>query len=534
MNLYKSFSVFAVALCISSVLISTTCPAIADSALQSGVNLSVPVNNNEWKNDLRSKFLNNESVIMEINIRSFNALDVDGDGFINEALGEERGTFINAVNRLDELKNLGVNTLHVLPITPVGKLKALGTAGSLYAAAGFDSLNSDLMDSNAKLTLEEQAKFFIDEAHKRNIRIIVDVPACASYDLYLQRPDLFVSNPSGEPVIPSDWTDVRLLATGDENKIDSNVYSLYKDFVKLMMGLGVDGIRADVAHCKTMLFWKELIAYSRQKDPEFLWLAESSEIWHDAISPQAVFTPYDKLLEAGFDGYYGSFFSLKDWENSKELYKNFSGNFTDLKRFNEKKSLIGSFTTHDEVSPILLKGSQLSDMIIWLSATLPLNSYFVDGFQTGDDYTYRKGNKLAPVSNTDDDIYFTHNGKIDIFNFSRKPGGDNINLRNDFLLANDVKKSLLPVLNSGTFTPLKTGNQKVFAYTFVHNKKRVITIGNLDFNNSAKATVRIPKYSQRYNILPIKISNMPEIRKDKVSLNLAPGEIVVLIVHELL
>ena len=145
-----------------------------------------------WKNDLRTKFLNNETVIMEVNIRSFNSKDIDGDGFIQDEIGEERGTFINAVERLDELKNLGINTLHVLPITPVGKLKALGTAGSLYSASGFDSLNEDMYDKNSELTLEQQAKRFIDEAHKRGIRIIVDVPACASYDLYLQRPDLFV------------------------------------------------------------------------------------------------------------------------------------------------------------------------------------------------------------------------------------------------------------------------------------------------------------------------------------------------------
>lgn len=75
-----------------------------------------------WQNDLRTKFLNNETVIMEINIRSFNSKDYNGDGFIQEELGEERGTFVNAVARLDELKNLGVNTLHILPITPTGKL----------------------------------------------------------------------------------------------------------------------------------------------------------------------------------------------------------------------------------------------------------------------------------------------------------------------------------------------------------------------------------------------------------------------------
>lgn len=491
-------------------------------------------NGSEWKNHLRSKFLNNETVIMEINIRSFNSKDLNGDGFIQEELGEERGTFVNAVNRLDEIKNLGINTLHILPITPVGKHKALGTAGSLYSAADFKSLNTDLYDKNSELSFEQQAKLFIDEAHKRGIHIIVDVPACGSYDLFLQRPDLFVVNSDGEPVLPADWTDVRLLATGTEDKVDVNTYSLYKDFVKYMMGLGVDGIRADVAHCKTALFWKELIKYSRTKDPEFMWLAESSQLWHDAISPQAVYTPYDKLLEAGFDGYYGGFFTIKDWENSSDVYSQISSSINPTKKFKDKKSVIGSFSTHDEVSPILLKGVQLSDMIIWLSATLPINSYFVDGFPIGATYMYPMGNKPAPSTNTDDDIYFTHRGQIDIFNLSRKPEGQNVYLKNDFILANNVKVNLLPVLNSGNFTPIKVNNSKVFAYTIASNKKRVLVIGNLNFQKNEKVVVSIPKYNKKKDtVIPVKISVMPSIRGSKVYSDMSPGEIIVLIIKSM-
>ena len=496
--------------------------------------LNVFAQDSDWQNDLRSKFLNNEAFIMEINLRSFNSQDIDGDGFIQEENGEIRGTFINAIDRLDELKNLGINTLHILPITPTGKLKALGTAGSLYSAAAYDSLNEDLYDKNSKLTLEQQAKKFIEEAHKRNIRVIADLPACASYDLYLQRPDFFVSNQAGEPVVPSDWTDVRLLAAGTEEKINPTVYNLYKDFVKYMMALGFDGIRADVAHSKTEIFWRELINYSRQKDPEFLWLAESSEGWHDAISPHAVFTPYNKLLEAGFDGYYGSFMNINNWKTSKDLYNDVSLTLNEVNKFELLKSAIGSFSTHDSVSPILLKGPALSEMIIWLNATLPIDSYFVDGFQTGDDYKYKMGNKLAPTTNTDDNIYFTHKGQIDIFNLSRKPGGENIDIRNNFLLANNVKQSILPVLNEGTFTPIKLKNPQIFAYMFGNNIKKVLVFGNLNFEEEQKVSFKIPKYNSRYHTLPIKISNMPDIKNGKLSTTLKPGEIVVIIMHELL
>ena len=106
----------------------------------------------------------------------------------------------------------------------------------------------------------------------QGIAIIVDVPACGSYDLFLQRPELFVKDPSGQPIIPSDWTDVRLLDAGDENKINKEVLRVYEEFVDYMISLGVDGIRADVAHCKPArkLFIHHMINCLKQDLTDFM------------------------------------------------------------------------------------------------------------------------------------------------------------------------------------------------------------------------------------------------------------------------
>ena len=128
--------------------------------------LTAPVFAGE-NNDLRTLFLNNKARICAINIRTFNAQDINGNEIIDE--GEECGNFLNAVERLDEIKDLGFNTLHVLPITPIGRLKALGTAGSVYSAADFWSINPQLVDKNSELNDIEQARRFVEECHKRNI-----------------------------------------------------------------------------------------------------------------------------------------------------------------------------------------------------------------------------------------------------------------------------------------------------------------------------------------------------------------------------
>ena len=45
---------------------------------------------------------------------------------------------------------------------------------------------------------------FIDEAHKRKLRVIVDLPSCASYDYYLNNQNLFLKKENLSPVIPGD------------------------------------------------------------------------------------------------------------------------------------------------------------------------------------------------------------------------------------------------------------------------------------------------------------------------------------------
>lgn len=486
-----------------------------------------------WVNDLRKLFLSNSAVIYEINLRTFGAQDTNKNGIIDFDDGEESGNFLNAISKLDELQQKGVNTIHVLPITPVGKTKALGTAGSLYSALSFNALNPQLASDKTVLPIKSQAIKFVSEAHKRNIRVIIDLPSCGSYDLYMQRPELFLKDNNGQSIVPADWTDVRLFDAGTETAVNRNVYNLYKEFVDMVLNIGADGIRADVATNKPAKFWKELIDYSRTKDPQFLWLAEASESWTEPVNANAVFTPYDKLLQAGFDGYYGSFFKLKDIKTGKELINLIQTVRKNTSGFSEPKTAIASFTTHDEMSPMLINGAKYSDMIMWLNATLPFNAYFVDGFDTGDNYIYLWANKKAFKTYTDDDYYFVHRGKIDIFNFSRAPGGNNDKLLRSFMFANRFKGQIEPMMFSGKFIPLKSSNPSVFAYAMSYNGKSVVVMGNLDFRLTSETFVSVPKLKPENMVIPVKIESIPITQRGGIKVNLSAGETIVLLLDDI-
>lgn len=476
---------------------------------------------------LRTMFLNNKSIICGINIRNFNAKDLNKNGLIE--LNEESGNFINAIERLDEIQALGINTLHVLPITPVGKLKALGTAGSVYAMSKFDAINPQLLDKNSSLTPIDQAKLFVNECHKRNIKVLIDLPSCGAYDLFLSNPELFVKNKKQLSIVPTDWTDVRLFNTGTDENLNQDLLEAHKRFVDLLLEINADGIRADVATIKPFKFWVEIVEYARNLNPEFLFLAEASDSWREPPSKYAVFTPYNKLLEAGFDGYYGSFFNLKDWKTAEQFIEHIKFNKKLLTSYPDDKSVILSFTTHDEVSPIILHGERFAVMIAWLEATLPFNPYFIDGFQTGDDYLYPWANTRAKSTETDDDYYFVHRGKLDIFNFSRKPEGRNEYVKANFKEAFRFRIENPDLISKGTFTPLKVDKEKVFAYSRSYQGDTIIVIGNLDYKHpQKKVSVRVSGLKKKKELQIIEGLTNHKTKNNKLLTDLEAGEIKVL------
>ena len=474
-------------------------------------------------------FQNNQAVIYAVNLRTFNAGDKNGNGIIEFDLGETSGSFLNAIDRLDELKELGVNTLHLLPVTPSGKMKAMGTAGSLYALSDFKTFNMQLSDPQSELSIKKQAEIFVNECHKRGIKVIADLPSCGAYDLFVNRPDLFVLEEDGSAVIPADWNDVRLFNVPDDNRLlKSDIFILHKMFVNNLIDIGIDGIRADVATIKPYIFWKELIKYARSRNVNFLFLAEASESWTKPASSKAYFTNYKKLLEAGFDGYYGDYFELKNWQDSDKLHNAVLSKSRLFKKYKEKKSVIGSFATHDEPSPLITGGEAFAEIIIWLNACLPLNPYYTDGFLQGDDYLYDYANKKAFETYTDDEYYYVHKGQIDIFNFSRKPGGGSDLFIKEQKSAMTLRSEFHDVIERGKYIPLKTNNSSVFAFQRYLNGRSVIVIFNRNLTETEEFRTKIKYYNKKTSINFIKNENSLYAVKSLLTGALKPGSVTVI------
>lgn len=481
-----------------------------------------------WVNDLRTLFISNKAVIYALNIRSFNAQDLNGNDIVEPELGEVSGNFINAIARLDELKALGVNTLYVMPITKTGKLKALGTAGSLYAMDSFDTLSPLLDDKTNELSVYDEAKMFVNEAHNRGFRLIVDMPSCGSYDMSLERPDLFIQDKNSQAIVPADWTDVRLFKVYDEkNQLNSDLIDNYKKFVNMALDLGFDGIRADVAAIKPPDFWSEIISYARGRSPQFLFLAEASTAWGNPAKPHTTYASVEKLLDAGFDGYYGDWANFKEISRGKDFIKKIKIDQKISKKFENKKAVMSSFATHDQQSPMKDGNVNYWETLLWLNVTLPINSYFLDGFQTGDSYNFKYENQKALKSYTDDDFYFVHSGKFDIFNLSRRPNGGREDMYEIFKNAMKFKTWSKDILEHGKLTFHRTNSRQVFAYSRDYENDSIIVIVNTDDKYSHQTCVNIGGLTKKSFISPIKINNSPIIKRGKLITQLKPSEVQV-------
>lgn len=458
-----------------------------------------------YKNNLRSMFTNNEAVMLAIVPRIFNAVDKNGDELIKRKDGEKPSTFLDCIDRLDEVKAQGFNTLHLLPIHPTGKNHAMGTAGSLYSPLKFIeddgqlAIDPDLVDKNDPRTPQEQMKAFINECHKRDIKVMLDLPSCASVDLFNAHPELMAIDKNGEAKTPEGWQDIRMFDPWeDESKrtLNKALLDMHIKYFDSCIDLGIDGIRSDVARAKPTEFWDIVIGHARKRDPEFAMLGEAYT--YECASPQKNM-PYDRpedSLRCGFDAIYGQHHIFHELQNSTEA-KNYIFEMLDMSdRLPKGKTLIGSFMTHDDETLMNHGGPDFCNLVSIVQSTIPMcNPYVLDGFQSGDTYNYSYSKTHSDETVTDNTELETHPFKMDIFNLSRKPGGQNPEIGKVMTSAFKMRSEHKDILTKGDFIDLKKSqdkNDQVWAYARHYKGKTLLVVANMNKNRNSSAIINVP------------------------------------------
>jgi len=144
-----------------------------------------------------------QAVIYNIFIRFFTAFDHNQDGKLGDGYHDitlnndgirETGTFLKTIALLPYLKSLGINTIHLLPITTIGVEGRKGDLGSPYAIKNSYKIEPSLADPIVNATVEEQYKALVEAAVLMDMRVVQEFifrTASMDSDLISQNPDWF-------------------------------------------------------------------------------------------------------------------------------------------------------------------------------------------------------------------------------------------------------------------------------------------------------------------------------------------------------
>ncbi len=194
------------------------------------------------------------------------------DGVIYEIFPRDfspAGNLNGVTDKLDELNNLGVNILWIMPIHPIGEKFRKGTYGSPYSIKDYYAVNPDYG------TLDD-FKRLVAEAHKRGMKVIMDLVAnhTAWDSVMMAHPEFYKHDANGKIIPPvPEWTDVAGLNYANP-QLREYMITMMKYWLR---ECNIDGFRCDVASMVPTDFWEEARAELEKIKPDIMMLAEASK-----------------------------------------------------------------------------------------------------------------------------------------------------------------------------------------------------------------------------------------------------------------
>ncbi|ERJ12985.1 alpha-amylase family glycosyl hydrolase [Haloplasma contractile] len=206
----------------------------------------------------------------------------------------ESGTFLELVDDLDRIKDLGTDILYLLPIHPIGMKNKKGSLGCPYSIQDYRGINPEYG------TLEDFKKL-IEETHKRGMKIMLDIVYNhTSHDSRLleEHSEWFYRNGNGELANRvGDWWDITDLDYRNKELWDEMI-----DILKYFANMGVDGYRCDVASFVPVDFWIRARHEVAEINRDFIWLAETLDFgFRKAIDRHGFIAHSDSEMYEAFD-----------------------------------------------------------------------------------------------------------------------------------------------------------------------------------------------------------------------------------------
>ncbi len=188
------------------------------------------------------------------------------------------GKFRDLIKELDFIVGtLRCKIVQLLPIHPTPTTYArMGRFGSPFAVMDLLDVDPALAEFDQHTTPLDQFQELVDEVHKRNARIYLDMPinhtGWASH-LQVTHPEWFHHNEDGSFMSPGAWGTV----WEDLSKLDYSQKGLWHymaDVFLFWCRKGIDGFRCDAGYKVPFEAWEYIIAKVRTEYPDTIFMLE--------------------------------------------------------------------------------------------------------------------------------------------------------------------------------------------------------------------------------------------------------------------
>jgi len=196
----------------------------------------------------------------------------------NYAVIPRSGKFRDLINELDFIVGtLRCKIIQLLPIHPTPTTYArMGRFGSPFAVMDLLDIDPALAEFDKQTTPLDQFQELVDEVHKRNARLYLDMPinhtGWASH-LQINHPEWFHHNDDGSFMSPGAWG----VLWEDLSKLDYSHHGLWQYMADVFLywcRKGVDGFRCDAGYKVPFEAWQYIIAKVRMEYPDTLFILE--------------------------------------------------------------------------------------------------------------------------------------------------------------------------------------------------------------------------------------------------------------------
>lgn len=283
---------------------------------------------------------------------------------INPRTFSPTANFRGIEQRLDDLQQLGVTILWIMPIHPPGQLNKKGTLGSPYAVKDYYAIDPSY-------GTKDDLKHLVAAAHRRGLRVIIDIVANhTAWDNALTRhPEYYKQDAKGNIIPPQpDWADVAGLNYANP-QLRVYMIEMLKYWVR---EFDLDGFRCDVAFEVPTDFWESARAALTAIKPDIVMIAEANkpELLLKAFALDYDW-PFHKALTQVLEDGAPATTLIESWKSDRERYPKgmlemrFSDNHDEKRaivRFGERGALAASALvfTLDGV-PMLYNGMEVGD-----------------------------------------------------------------------------------------------------------------------------------------------------------------------------